>query len=298
VAANVNVNVQQVEKGAGLIYKNVGQPGSVIGNGDGVQWSGPLTPALAPGINPMTTTTGPNGGYLALSAPPFNIPPVAGVTDDSITNFNVPTFYFGAEPYTRVGVVSNGYLVLGGGTSADIVFQPQHFPNPARPNNVVAPWWTDLNPSATGAGAIRIATLSGGGMTWLVVDWAGVKNFGNATTHNFEVWLRLATGAAGTGPSSEQTTISYGTNGAGDPDSGSNWGAENRDGSSGTQLAAQPANGSEYAVNTTPPTPGGSASIPFDIFSKRDGTFTSQASMTSDQTPGTTQVPQVITVTP
>jgi hypothetical protein len=297
VAANVNVNVQQVEKGAGLNYKNVGQPGSVIGNGDGVQWSGPLTPALAPAVTSLTTTVGPGPGYLALSS--IGVGPVSGVGDDTITNFTVPTFYFGAEPYTSIGVVSNGYLVLGGGTSSDIVFTPQHFPNPARPNNVIAPWWTDLNPSTTGAGHLYVAVLSDGSSRWIVADWEGVKNFGNANTHNFEVWLRVASGAAGTGPSSEQVTISYGTStGAGDPDSGSNWGAENRDGSSGTQLAAQPANGAEYRVNTTPPTPGGSASIGFDIFSKRDGVFTSMASMTSDQTPGTTQVPQLITVTP
>ena len=57
---------------------------------------------------------------------------------------------YGSEPYTRVGVVSNGYLVIGGGTAADIVFTPQTFPNAARPNNVIAPFWTDLNPAAGG----------------------------------------------------------------------------------------------------------------------------------------------------
>jgi hypothetical protein len=184
--------------------------------------------------------------------------------------------------------------VLGGGTSSDIVFTPQHFPNPARPNNVLAPWWTDLNPSSTGAGAIRIAQLSGGGMSWIVVDWAGVKNFGNATTHNFEVWLRLGTTAA-----TEQITYSYGTNsGAGDPDSGSNWGAENRDGSSGANIATQPGSDTEYAVHTTGPTAGGTTTLNYDIWSKFAGTYHSIAAMTSDQTPGVTQVSQEITVTP
>ena len=69
----------------------------------------------------------PGGGYLALSL--FGVAPIAGVGDDTITNFNVPTFYYGGEAYTRIGVVSNGYLVLGGGNSGDIVFTPQHFPN-------------------------------------------------------------------------------------------------------------------------------------------------------------------------
>ena len=190
-AANASLNVSQVEKGKALTYTNVGAPGSVIGSGDGVQWSGTLSPAVPPSVTSLTdiTGSGPDGGYLALSL--FGVAPVAGVGDDTITNFNVPTFYYGGEPYTRFGVVSNGYLVLGGGDSGDIVFTPQHFPNAARPNNVLAPLWSDLNPSASGAGAIRVATLTGGGFAWIVIDWDGVKNFGNATTHSFEVWLQI-----------------------------------------------------------------------------------------------------------
>jgi hypothetical protein len=268
----------------------------VIGDSAGVQWSGTLTPAAPPQVTSITTTTGPAGGYLALADPPFNVTPLGGVGDDTITNINVPTFMYGSEPYTRIGVVSNGYLVLGGGTSSDIVFTPQHFPNPARPNNVLAPWWTDLNADLThgGSGAIRATTLTDGTSTWIVIDWAGIKNFGDATTHNFEVWLRVGTTAA-----SEQITYSYGTNsGGGDPDSGSNWGAENRDGSSGANLATQPASGTEYAVHTTGPTAGGTTMLNYDIWSKFAGTYHSVASMTSDLTPGVTQVSQTIVVTP
>jgi hypothetical protein len=192
-----------------------------------------------------------------------------------------------------VGVVSNGYLVIGGGTGADVNFAPQTFPNATRPNNVIAPFWTDLNPPA--GGAIRIGTLTDGATTWLVIDWAAVKNFSNATTHTGEIWLRLASGAAGTGPASEQITISYGlaNAAAGDPGSGINWGAENRDGTSGKNIPSPgPANNSEYVVVLTPPTAGGSAAIGYDASSKKAGTYKSVASMTSDQTPGTTQVVQ------
>ena len=47
--------------------------------------------------------------------------------------------------------MSNGYIVIGGGASGDIVFTPQHFPNAARPNNVIAPLWSDLNPAGSTA---------------------------------------------------------------------------------------------------------------------------------------------------
>jgi len=299
-ASNVSITVQPAEKGKALSYKNITLPGSVIGSGDGVQWSGTLTPALPPAINSIANITGggPAGGYLPLSL--FGIAPIAGVGDDTITNFNTPTFFFGGEPYTRVGVVSNGYLVIGGGTAADVNFFPQTFPNAARPNNVIAPFWTDLNPAAASGGAIRIGTLTDGSSTWIVVDWAAVKNFSNATTHTGEIWLRVASGGAGTGPSSEQSTISYGAANAaaGDPGSAINWGAENRTGTSGVNLSPAPADNTEYRVNTTAPVAGGVVTISFDVFSKLAATYHSVASMTSSTVPGVTQVSQAITVTP
>ena len=138
-----------------------------------------------------------------------------------------------------------------------------------------------------------------------------MKNFGNATTHSFEVWLQLAGGGFGPGSGERGDHLlvrrqrhppsdgpGLGNAGSGDPDSGQNWGAENRDGSSGVSIATAPANGCEYAVNTTPPTAGGTVTIPFDLSSKKAGTYRSVASMTSNVTPGTTQVVQVLTVTP
>jgi hypothetical protein len=311
-SSNVSLTVKQRERGPGLRYKNVGAPGSVIGTGNGVQWSGTLSPAIPPQVTGFTNISGngPDGGYLQTSL--LGVAPVAGVGDDTISNFNVPTFYYGAEPYTRIGVVSNGYVVLGGGDSGDIVFSPQHFPNAARPNNTVAPLWTDLRPAGGGgAGNLYVSVLSGGAnLGWVVVDWEGVKNFGDATTHSFEIWFQIQKGTT-TGPASEAITFSYGPNqtfpgdgpglgnaGSGDPSSGQNWGAENRDGSSGANIATAPANGSEYALHTTPPTAGGQVSIPFDIFSKYAGTFHSDASMTSSTTPGTTVAPVTLTVTP
>jgi hypothetical protein len=138
-----------------------------------------------------------------------------------------------------------------------------------------------------------------------------VRNFSNTTTHSFEVWIRKANGTTVNGPGSEQITIDYAPNttfpgdggglgnaSLGDPGSGVNWGAENRDGTSGVNLSTAPADGSEYQTQTTNPTAGGQVAIPYDIWSKKAGSYTSVASMTSNQTPGTTQVVTPITVTP
>jgi len=300
VAANASLTVTNLDKGKGLDFSNVAAPASSIKKDDGVQWSGVLGPAVPSQVVSITDNTGngPAGGYLPLSF--FGLPTIPGVGDDSISNFTVPTFYYGGEPYTQIGVVSNGYLVIGGGTSADIVHTPQTFPDPARPNNTLALFWTDLNPTAPGSGGIRMATLDdGAGTSYLVVDYGGVNNFSNSTTHSGEAWFRLAGGTPGSGPSSEQVTISYGAANAaaGDPGSGINFGAENSDGTSGKNISPGPADNTEWSVNTAPPAAGGSVTVTYDASSKKAGTYKTVAGMTSDVTPGTTQVVQTLTVT-
>ncbi len=106
--------------------------------------------------------------------------------------------------------------MIGGGTSSDIQFTPQNFPNAAVPNNVIAPLWNDMNPTA--GGAIRIGTLTDGVSTWLVVDYAAVKNFSNATTHTFQMWFKI-----GTTPASEEITITYRERQHGNAGSGLGW---------------------------------------------------------------------------
>src|SRR5262249_33453032 len=122
------------------------------------------------------------------------------------------------------------------------------------------------------------------GEEWIVVDFEAVKNFSNANTHTGEVWLKVSAGPV-TGPASEQTTISYASaNSAnGDPGSGINWGAENRDGTSGKNIPSPgPADNTEYFVLTSPPQAGGTATITYDASSTYAGTYKSVASMTSD----------------
>ena len=146
------------------------------------------------------------------------------------------------------------------------------------------------------AGALRAAVWDS---DWIVVDFQKIKNFSNTTTHTGEIWIRASL-LNHQGPAGEQLTITYGAANAsaGDPGSAMNWGAENRDGTSGKNLAAAPADNSEYRPVLSGPTAGGSVSIPYDITSKKAGTYNSVASMTSNQTPGITQVVTTLTVTP
>ena len=168
----------------------------------------------------------PGGGFLPLAD--FGIAPIAGVGDESIANFNVPSFVYGGEVYTSVGLVSNGYLVVGGGTSADVEFEPPAtFPDAATPNNVIAPWWTDLNPAD--GGALRIATLSDGVNNYLVAEWEDVPTWSGTGVNSFQVWITLG--------ATEETYITYGGPLTAEPGVGSLTGAENRTGSSGVEVS-------------------------------------------------------------
>jgi subtilisin family serine protease len=86
-------------------------------------------------------------GYLPLSL--FAIGPIAGVGDDTVVNFNVPAFTYAGESYTRLGVGSNGIVIVGGSTSAaDATATNQSLPTPPHPTTS----WRRSGPTSTGSG--------------------------------------------------------------------------------------------------------------------------------------------------
>ena len=295
VPAQASLTVEGPNNGQ-LTIQNVSAPG--VPSGNGFTWNGTLTPALAPTIDSLVVPAAPPspaGGYV-----PIGVAPIAGMTDDALVNFTVPAFTFGTETYARLGVTSNGYVVVGGGTSADLNFRPQTFPNIARPNNVLAPYWTDLNPPAGPAGSgVRIALASGGGSTWIVVDWSNVPVFTSNAPRSFQMWI----GISGDATPNEDITFAFGGNmGAGDPE-GLNTGAENRDGTSGKNLFNPPAPGSFPASNSTlrvltsGPTPGGKVTITYDAFGRNAGVHDILATLISSVVEGATTDRETITVT-
>ena len=262
----------------------------------GFDWDGRLSPALAPTIDEITPGGSP-ADYLPLSG--FGVAPVGGMGDESIANFTVPQFLWGDESYTRIGLTSNGYVVVGGGASADVEFVPQTMPDPAAPNNVIAPWWTDidLSQTATPNTGVRITILTDGADDWLVIDYEDVATFGTCTPgpcqiSDFQVWIGL-TGDANPG---EDVTMAHGDLGTPSSD-GLNAGAENRDGSSGVNMSPLPTDGTDWTITTSPPTPGGFVEITYGALGKQKGVFVIPARMTSDQTVGVTTESVTLTVT-
>jgi subtilisin family serine protease len=221
-------------------------------------------------------------GYIPLDA--FGITPIA-VGDEQALNFNVPAFTFAGQTFTQLGVVSDGYVVAGGATGQDINFVPQTFPNPARPNGVLAPFWTDLD--GTGAPGIFVAILTDGVNDWLVIE-SRLNVFGTTSQRVFQVWI----GLNGT----EDITFAYNpANLPTDPGLPFNVGAENADGSAGDQIAGLPTE--DLRVTSTPGAPGGSLTYSFNVIGVSRGVGTVRTDLTTPLVRGTTTDVDLINVT-
>jgi hypothetical protein len=244
-----------------------------------------------PAISAIDPAQTPGGGYLDLAG--FDITPNA-IGDEEALNFDVPAFVFGGQTYTRIGVVSNGYVVVGGaGGSQDIACcPPQKLPDPTRPNNVLAPYWSDLD--GTGHPGVSVTTLTDGTNTWLVIQW-NVGMFGVPSAaggdRNMQVWI----GLNGT----EDVTYQLDTNAIAPPvpaSAGLTIGAENGSGTGGAQLPGAPTV-SSYLITTTPGQPGGSVTYTLTVRGSHRGLGQLTTSMRSDIVPGITRVATSITVT-
>ncbi|MDH2428491.1 S8 family serine peptidase [Sphaerisporangium sp. TRM90804] len=197
----------------------------------------PDRPSIAPGTSPA--------GYLPLDA--FGIAPTP-IGDEEALNFTVPGYVYAGKTYTRIGITSNGYTVAGGTSgSADIEFAPQTLPDPTPPNNVLAPYWTDLD--GTGSPGVYVGSLTDGVSDWLVVEWR-LRLYGTSSVKVFQQWIGL-NGA-------EDITYTYDPdNLPGDPGAtyGLTVGAENAEGTAGEQISGPPTE--DYRVTSTPGAPGG-----------------------------------------
>lgn len=232
---------------------------------------------VAPGLSPA--------GYLPLSG--FGTPAIAGMGDETIVNFTVPAFTYGGKNYTRLAVDSNGYVVVGGGDSSDNdCCSNQNLPNPIRPNNLLAPFWTDLNPGA--GGAVRIDILTDGVNDWIVVEWDAVKEFGTANTASFQIWI----GLAGNTPAGQDISFAYGTI-TGNGDGGLlTVGAENEFGNSGQTIyfngtGTLPSSTTELVVGATPGAPGESRTLSFQARGTSVGEWLNCAEFNSNTFDGT-----------
>jgi len=203
------------------------------------------------------------------------------VTDEQFVRLNTPAFTFNGKQFTMLSVNSNGYLIPGNAKSED--GNCCNLPagaSPNLPNNLIAPFWTDLN--GEGAPGIRVATASGG--AYLVIQWE-VFDYGTDHLRKFQTWIQ--TGA--------QQEISYAYSETQVASKSGDWlvGAENAAGE-GDMQAILPS--SDIYIESTDPVPGESVSLTFDVKGTKKGTGTVRTEMTAPTVPGTTVVETDVTV--
>ncbi len=231
------------------------------------------------------TAPGALFGYIPLDTVGIMPTPIG---DEQSLNYTVPAFLYGGRTYTRIGVVSDGYLVVGGTDgSADVTFTPA-LGNPARPNNVLAPYWTDLD--GTGTPGIYVSTLTDGIESWIVVEWR-VDLYGTSSRKVFQTWIGL----------NGSEDISFAYDGApvypGDA-YGVGVGAENPDGAGTTTVTAGTAPAGDMRVTSAAVTPGATVQWDVTVQGTAEGTATIEAEATSDAHPGTVVATNTLEVDP
>ncbi len=281
--SNVDTVADLSTKAAGTVLGLVSSSGASTTGPNSVGVSGVSLNGHHPGNPSFAPGTTPAGGFLDLALFGVAADPIG---DEQIINYNIPAVTYASDPYTMVGVDSNGYLVMGGGTGQDNqCCPPQVLPDPNRPNNVIAPFWSDLDGS--GAPGIRAAELTDGTNTWIVLQWEVAPYGIPGTPEVFQVWL-------GEG-SVEDVSWAYGNVTAPPSGYGLVVGVENADGSAGQTLGSFPSG--DYQVSSTPGAPGGSYTYTVTYRGNRPGNAIVVSTMTSPVIAGTTVVRTPIQVT-
>jgi len=107
--------------------------------------------------------------------------------DDSEVDLLVPEFTFNGETYNRVSMSTNGALVVG--DDVHIPFSSVELPNTNQPNNMLAPFWRDLD--LRRQGDLYFAVITDGDDEYSVFEWNDVYRFnGFGSSYTFQVWIQ------------------------------------------------------------------------------------------------------------
>ena len=132
-------------------------------------------------------------GYISmgeLGAPPADLP--SGGGDDQCWLVNLDMYYF--DTYYNEGIWStNGALQVGRGGFIDFCASAT---NPSIPtadltDNMLAPWWTDLN--LDDGGSWYYVGVSWNGRQHTVFEWENVPMKGTSDTATFQIWIEDGT---------------------------------------------------------------------------------------------------------
>lgn len=107
------------------------------------------------------------------------------LTDEGRVTVNLPwSFPYYGQDWTAIGVVDNGYLMLGS-TTIDFINVP--IPDQAQPNGIIAPFWDDMDPDS--GGIIRVQGYGLAPNRYVVFEWNQVPRYWEGGSFTFEVIL-------------------------------------------------------------------------------------------------------------
>jgi uncharacterized repeat protein (TIGR01451 family) len=139
------------------------------------------------------------GGYITLEGllPPH---PCTGLCDDDWFEASGLDFWFQGQQIDTLYVNTNGFVTLTPPQGALNV--PQRLPDPALPNGVIAPFWTDLDlqgdeSDTAGGGHIYtgIVRSDANPAGWTVIEWREAQHWGVPhLTYSFQLWIQNGTG--------------------------------------------------------------------------------------------------------
>ncbi len=83
------------------------------------------------------------------------------------------TFKYYGQDFTSISICSNGWIALG--LTSDYTSDPVAIPDPEGPPNMIAGFWCDLNPMATGGGKVYTYDDQANGR--FIVEFSGVEHY-------------------------------------------------------------------------------------------------------------------------
>jgi uncharacterized repeat protein (TIGR01451 family) len=242
------------------------------GGSNSLSWTGELTPGEI-GVSAAASPF----GYFSLGdfgVPPFDLP---SDCDDGAWELTVPPFTFNGASYGSVIWSVNGTIEAGTASGVATSFDNQDFPDPNPPNNLLAPFWRDLN--LCGSGNWYVASLGDGSDAWTIYEWENTPFFGSPDAVTMQLWIGIdGTTAAG--------DIHYVYERLDNTSAGATVGAENVAGNVGTSYffngaGTAPAVGTDLLVESLP---GGSATLGFQVTTDcSEDTIVNQGDLTSGE---------------
>ena len=154
--------------------------------GGTLSWSG----TLDPGTLQLKQSGAPLGFFSISFLTPFGCP---SNCDDGAFGIGVPSFVYNGQTYSSVILSVNGTLEAGTASGLAASAGNQNLPSTTAPNNLMAPFWTDLDMGTDGDGAEWYVGVFNIGLpnTVTIYEWNNIPLFGDTSRrYSFQIWVQ------------------------------------------------------------------------------------------------------------